>query len=70
MNENQNNHGGEYTEDNVLEYAKGQQAEKNRLRFQSTVVDDTTPGKKSRKGIKSSQAASGGACCDSGCLIF
>jgi hypothetical protein len=54
MNENQNNHGGEYTEDNVLEYAKGQQAEKNRLRFQSTVVDDTTPGKKSRKGIKSS----------------
>jgi hypothetical protein len=54
MNENQNNQGGEYTEENVLEYAKGQQIEKNRLRYQSTVVDDTTPGKKGRKGIKSS----------------
>jgi len=33
MNENQNNQGGEYTEENVLEYAKGQQTEKNRLRY-------------------------------------
>ena len=53
MNENQNNQGGEYTEDNVLDYAKGQ-TEKNRLRFQSTVVDDSTPGKRGKKGIKSS----------------